>query len=292
MNNKNIFLQQRSKSNKMYQKRLDNFSKTKKCNEIIIIPTKNNLLKYNNTSENNNNIYYKNKIQNELFLKSNSNININSCKNRISLFTLTNNNYYKQATKIINNNIYGKNNFRPYSCNNIFGKNGIKNEDLNVIHKNKNPNNFKDYYSSSTQITKIKKKKLFSRNLTIDLAHPRNGDRQRKNNYFYTTVNQINKDSKINININEYLNSNNFYNSNKIDKKPINTQEYLNNNNEVNTNIYYYTKYKSYNSSIENNKMKLNKLIKEIENLNILKNNMKKYNDKDKLKVYEYKNKK
>ena len=292
MNNKNIFLQQRSKSNKMYQKRLDNFSKTKKCNEIIIIPTKNNLLKYNNTSENNNNIYYKNKIQNELFLKSNSNININSCKNRISLFTLTNNNYYKQTTKIINNNIYDKNNFRPYSCNNIFGKNGIKNEDLNVIHKNKSPNNFKVYYSSSTQITKIKKKKLFSRNLTIDLAHPRNGDRQRKNNYFYTTVNQINKDSKININNNEYLNSNIFYNSNKIDKKPINTQEYLNNNNEVNTNIYYYTKYKSYNSSIENNKMKLNKLIKEIENLNILKNNMKKYNDKDKLKVYEYKNKK
>lgn len=63
-------------------------------------------------------------------------------------------------------------------------------------------------------------------------------------------------------------------------------------NNDDEEKINKFRKNKVYNSSIENNKMKLNKLIKEIENLNILKNNMKKYNDKDKLKVYEYKNKK
>lgn len=62
-------------------------------------------------------------------------------------------------------------------------------------------------------------------------------------------------------------------------------------NNDDEEKINKFRKNKVYNSSIENNKMKLNKLIKEIENLNLLKK-IHKNNDEDKLKVYEYKNKK
>ena len=284
MNKKPISLQQKSKSFKNFKD-----SKTKIGNEIIIIATKKNFINRNYTSENSNN-NSKKKI-NELFLKSNSNSNINSCRNKTSLYSLTNNNYYSQTTQIKKNN----KNYNYFSSNNnFFCKNTIKNEDI-IINKNKKPNIFKDYNFSTTQITRINKKKLFSRNLITDLVYSQKRMSHWKNNNFTTSSNSMNKDQKIYINNNNYFSSNNFYNNSKLDKSnkgikfPINIQKYINNDNEEKINKF--RKNKVYNSSIENNKMKLNKLIKEIENLNLLKK-IHKNNDEDKLKVYEYKNKK
>ena len=271
-NNRNISLQKKSKSYRIYQKSLkDQNSKAKIRNEKIIIPTKNNFIKRNYTSENNN-IYSTKKIPNELFLKSISNSinNINSFRNTTSLYTLTNNNIYNQIIQIIKHNKYNKNNYR-------------------------NPKNFKNIYSSTTQITKINKKKKISRNFSIDLVRSQKDNIHRNNNIFFSSENQMNKLEKINKNNNKYLNTNIFYNNYKLDKNnkfPINILNYINNdNNGEIININNFEKYKLYNSSKEKNKIKLNKLIKELEHFNSLKNNKQKNDDKDKLKVYEYKNK-
>ena len=65
--------------------------------------------------------------------------------------------------------------------------------------------------------------------------------------------------------------------------------KYFNNKNKVNAKNISKIKYSK--SSIGNNKLKLNEIIKELENLKLLKNNLENNNHKDMMQVYEYKNK-
>ena len=291
---KNLFLFKNQKNNKNDYKE---FYKDKKQNEILIIPTKNNLIK-SNCIPTNISIKSKNSFKINTFVKNNSNKNIKPYRNKNFSNPLKIN--YYQSTQIINNkskrNLYNISNLKkPYNTNNIINTDFAIRKNYHNNDNNKK-SNLKDYCIFTTQITKIQKKPPFSRNKSNDLFKNQKDDTNNKNIYFSSSgINKINKKEKININNNICFAHKIFYRTFKDDSNKecnniiIDNQKYLNNKNNANARNQ---KNKYNDSSIENKKIKLNKLIKDYEDLRILKNiNRHNNNDEEKLKVYEYKNK-
>ena len=224
-----------------------------------------------------------------------SNNNINSCRNRPPSNPLKLN--YYQTTQITNN--------KPkITINNIsklkktYNINEIINTDFNIKKYNSNQKQtfFKDYCTFTTQITKIQKKTPFSRNIDNELVYSQKDNTYNKNSNFSTSgINRIIKSEKINVNNNIYFNPKmpykTFKEENNKERNDIIMDNHKYFNNKSKTNAKNIAKIKYSKSSIESKKLKLNEIIKEIENLKLLKNNLESNNNKDKMKVYDYKNK-
>ena len=285
--NKNIFLFRNTKKNINNNKC---FSKEEKQKEILLVAKKNNL----NTNTISTNISAKSKnIFNRNIVISNN--NINSCRNRSPSNPLKLN--YYQATQITNN--------KPkITINNIsklkktYNINEIINTDFNIKKYNSNQKQtfFKDYCTFTTQITKIQKKTPFSRNIDNELVYSQKDSTYNKKSNFSTSgINRIIKSEKINVNNNIYFNPKmpykTFKEENNKERNDIimDNHKYFNNKSKANAKNIAKIKYSK--SSIESKKLKLNEIIKEIENLKLLKNNLENNNNKDKMKVYDYKNK-
>ena len=286
--NKNIFLFRNTKKNINDNKC---FSKEEKHKEILLVTKKNNL-NINGISTNIS-VKSKNIFNRNIFINNNN--NINSCRNRPPSNQLKLN--YYQTTQITNN--------KPkYTLNNIsnlkktHNMNEIINTDFNTkkYNNNQKQTNFKDYCIFTTQITKIQKKTPFSRNIDNELVYSQNEiTNNKKNNFSTPGINKIIKTEKININNNIYFNPKIYYRTFKEENNKerndiiMDNFNYINNKSKVNARNISKIKYSK--SSIGNNKLKLNEIIKEIERLKLLKNNIENNNHKDIMQVYEYKNK-
>lgn len=294
INNKvNLFLNldDNNKHKKIESKKGKDFNifiKSKDYNKEILLKNSRN----KNNEKNFLNLYTKNETE---IIKTNSKNNITSRninnKHRINFKYL----FYTKDQKDDNNNYL--NFYRNNSTSNGLKTKNCQVREIINLNENKRMNNYlsslnikrqnqfyiinksKDKQSiklginnnSSTQITKIKKKTYFSRNINNDLAQTNKITSHGKGTFLLNSrLNLMNK-------------NNNLYCLSKIYnlKSNINPINYENKNN-----IKSMYKNKSHSSTVEDKKSKLNQILKDLENLK-----SRRYNNKRELKILEYSNK-
>ena len=298
-NTKSSLVCVKPKENKIIQKEINNnensIDKNKKEKEIIIIPFRNNI-KDNNYISTNINFRQKANISNLRYTKSNTNLNIfknfNSKKAPFHItkaenhpptqITNSNNNSQKFYNSVSNLKKNINNTIEKLNHNNLSDRNNIS----------KNPN-YKDYYNSSTQITKIKKKVSASRNIKTEFNQSQKMELHGKSIYFFSSgLNQINRNEKIHKNSHICLESHIFYKTFKKDDnyktfKGINNLKKESENSSASNRRIFPNRNRIISSSIDDKKQRLNKLFKELENLTILKKNNNDF-ENNKLSVVEY----
>ena len=299
-------------SNKNMGNEIRNYLKDENQKDILIVPKKHrNDFKTNNYINTNININSKINIKTPTFTNENTN------KNNIAFSQRFNSRYnntkkeplkidYYKSTQIISNN---NKPCRLHSSVSDYKKpiNVKMNQDfgINKNDDNKTPNKFRDYCISSTQITKIKKKIPASRNIKCDLANNHNQNNQIVNqksnivgkNIFFSVygLNHL-KQNDILYNNKIFFDYNLFYKSFKKEKNWRNAKMSADiersNFGDINISDKRSTGKTNLrpSSSMEFRKKKLNKLIKELECLTILKN-AKIKNGQDGYAILEHKRK-
>ena len=267
----NVFMKSKGYANDKNSRNKNNdrnyfnlYTKNERQTEILKNNTKKNIIVRNNSNK------HKINFKNLFYTKEQNNgeINcINSSRNRAPSYPLKID--YCQTTEIINNNKKLKNNNNLFNIKKPFPISKSINQYFIANNLNyKQPTIFTDYSKSSTQITKIKNKTLFSRNLNNYLTQSqKNFDKikyHRKGEHSQSSaVNIMNKKKKLFNNNYLYFSSKNNVNQFDMEEKNFkNINNYMNSENKIYIkNIH---KKKSYSSTIEDKENRLNRLINEL----------------------------
>jgi hypothetical protein len=300
-NNKMISSNLIKYNNKIIGKEIRSHLNNNNQKDILIVPKKHkNDFKKNNYINTNINVNPNNNVKTPIFTNEN--------KNTIVYSHRYNNRYnsskraplkidYYKSTQIISNN-------KPYRLHSSASE--LK-KPINVVEKmnqdfiinnnseNKAFNKFRDYCISSTEITKVKKKIPASRNVSCDLANSQNKNQKNsivgKNIYFSVYgLNHLNNNDIL-YNNKLFFDYNKFYQEKNIPNMKM-SADFERHNCYENTSERKgscKTNLRS-SSSIEFRKKKINKLIKELENMKLLRNEKNK-NGQDKYAILEYKRK-
>lgn len=298
---KNTISSGQIKTKTIFQREIRDYSKGKsQKKDIMIIPTKKEIRKKSYVNTNINiDIKPKTNFKSLIFTNESKKTNPYSYRYSNTKRAPLKLDYYK-STQIINNNKTHKLHSSASELKKSINITEKMNHDF-IINKNMNknliPTKYRDYYVSTTQITKVKKK-IPSRNISCDLVQNQKGNNIIGKNIYFSVY------GLSNLKHNEILNKNNklsidydlFYKTFKKENYMKNIKMSIDNERK---NIYKNESdrrglYKNnlHSSSLEYKKYKLNKLIKDLESLTLLKND--KINNicgQEQLAVIEYKKK-